>query len=212
MAIYSNNLSYQRARFGAGFGSFGGLNYFNRPGASIQVQSSLQVHPTASFPAGYRAGTAVLLPLADGGMSGRTKCNVQTNAGLVGTAFIAGTCNITVTASANGNLLANIAGICNITITTSGMLTARGFIAGTCNIGAQPSADDIAQAVAGLPIEGAFTIRDILRVLAAVAAGKTTIDDLGGGAAEVIFRDLNDSRDRVTAQMSGSERTDVDLG
>jgi hypothetical protein len=58
-------------------------------------------------------------------------------------------------------------------------------------------------------IESGYTAAEILRLLAAVAAGKTTIDDLGGGFATVTFRDLADTKDRMVADMAGSERTDV---
>lgn len=60
-------------------------------------------------------------------------------------------------------------------------------------------------------IEGSYTAADILRLLSAVAAGKTTIIDLGGGQATVTFRDINDTVDRVIATMDDSERTNVDL-
>ncbi len=58
-------------------------------------------------------------------------------------------------------------------------------------------------------IEGTYTAADIMRLLSAVAAGKTTIVDLGGGLATVTFRDINDTVDRVIADMTNSERTDV---
>jgi hypothetical protein len=58
-------------------------------------------------------------------------------------------------------------------------------------------------------IESGYTAAEILRLLAAVAAGKSTVDDLGGGFATVTFRDLADSKDRIVADMAGSDRTDV---
>lgn len=58
-------------------------------------------------------------------------------------------------------------------------------------------------------IESGYTAAEILRLLASVAAGKTTVDDLGGGYATVTFRDLSDTKDRVVADMVNSERSDV---
>jgi hypothetical protein len=58
-------------------------------------------------------------------------------------------------------------------------------------------------------IESGFTAAQIMRLLAAVAAGKTSIVDLGGGLAEVTIRDLADTKDRIVADMTGSERTTV---
>lgn len=60
-------------------------------------------------------------------------------------------------------------------------------------------------------IEGPYTAADLLRVIAAVQAGKTTITPLGAGAATVEFRAVDDSEVRVTADMDGSERTDVSI-
>jgi len=55
-------------------------------------------------------------------------------------------------------------------------------------------------------VEPGYSVADTLRLLLAVAAGKTQITDLGGGAAEVIFRDVNDTTNRVVADMQDSER------
>lgn len=71
--------------------------------------------------------------------------------------------------------------------------------------------DDVTGAVLEEPIEGSVTMRQALRILLAVAAGKTNINDLGGGLAEVTFRDILDVKDRVVADMTGSERTTVTL-
>lgn len=59
------------------------------------------------------------------------------------------------------------------------------------------------------PIEGTYTAEDIMKILLAVLAGKTTITDLGGGNATVTFRDINDTANRVIANMTGSERTTI---
>lgn len=60
-------------------------------------------------------------------------------------------------------------------------------------------------------LEGSYTAADLIRLLASVAAGKTNINNLGGGNAEVTFRDLQDTKDRVEATMNDSERTNVTL-
>ena len=58
-------------------------------------------------------------------------------------------------------------------------------------------------------IEGPLDARDAIRVLLAIAAGKTTIINNGGGLAQVKFRDTTDSVDRVVADMNNSNRTNV---
>lgn len=81
-------------------------------------------------------------------------------------------------------------------------------------IGSSPSAEDIVFAMMDTStgsIESSMTLRQAMKVLLAVAAGKTDITDLGGGSASVKFRDVGDSKDVVTASMTGSERTTVTL-
>lgn len=60
-------------------------------------------------------------------------------------------------------------------------------------------------------IEGPLDARDAIRVLLAIAAGKTTIINNGGGLAQVKFRDTTDSVDRVVADMNNSNRTNVTI-
>jgi hypothetical protein len=60
-------------------------------------------------------------------------------------------------------------------------------------------------------IEGTYTAAEVMRMLVAVAAGKTTITDNGNNTATVVFRDLTDTEDRVTATMEGSERINITL-
>lgn len=61
------------------------------------------------------------------------------------------------------------------------------------------------------PVQGAITMVEVLRILAAVAAGKTTILSLGGGQATVTFQAIDDSGPVVSADMQGSERIAVTL-
>jgi len=84
--------------------------------------------------------------------------------------------------------------------TLSADIVVTGDLLNTANVGA---AEFAALAETG------YSYGDLLRILAAVAAGKTSIVDLGGGNATVTFRDLNDSKDRVVADMVGSERDAV---
>ena len=60
-------------------------------------------------------------------------------------------------------------------------------------------------------VQGAYTAADALRILLAVAAGKTTIVSLGANAATVEFQAIDDSGVVVSATMAGSERTAVTL-
>lgn len=55
-------------------------------------------------------------------------------------------------------------------------------------------------------IESGLTAAEVLRIILAVQAGKTTI-----AGSDVSFRDVDDTKDRVLAEMTGSERTTVTL-
>lgn len=52
------------------------------------------------------------------------------------------------------------------------------------------------------PVEGAYTAEEILRIVAAILAGKAT----GAGTNTEVFRDLNDTKDRIisNADQSGN--------
>ncbi len=57
-------------------------------------------------------------------------------------------------------------------------------------------------------VEGAYTMRQALRILLSVLAGKAS----GGGTAVVTFRDVNDSANRVVATVTADgNRTNVVL-
>ena len=70
---------------------------------------------------------------------------------------------------------------------------------------------DIRDAVWAAALEGSVTATELLRVIVAFAAGKTVITPGAPGEARVVFRDLADTRDRIDADVVGSERTAVAL-
>jgi len=61
--------------------------------------------------------------------------------------------------------------------------------------GAIPSAAQIAAAVWASLGEGAYTYEDLFRLISAALAGKLS----GAGTTEVTIRDINDTKDRITA-------------
>jgi hypothetical protein len=67
---------------------------------------------------------------------------------------------------------------------------------------------DVAGAVAAYAIESGWTTETLLRVFAAVLAGKVS----GAGTGTEVFRDINDTKDRVTATVdSNGNRTAITL-
>ena len=77
----------------------------------------------------------------------------------------------------------------------------------TVSTGGGGGADDVWNYI----LEQGFTAKMLLRLMASVAMGKTDINNLGGGNAQVAFRDINDTKDRVVANMTGSERSTVTI-
>lgn len=60
-------------------------------------------------------------------------------------------------------------------------------------------------------LEGTYTAGDIIKLMSAAIVGKSDIVNLGGSVATIIFRDINDTENRVTATLQNSERTAVIL-
>lgn len=73
------------------------------------------------------------------------------------------------------------------------------------------STANVAQAVWDAVATSNLTYAEVMRILAAVSAGKTEIVNLGGGNATVVFRNIADTKDAVSADMVGSERVNVTL-
>ena len=74
---------------------------------------------------------------------------------------------------------------------------------GTANVDLQNTASEIWHYM----LENDLDAEEVMRILLSVAAGKSSITDLGGGNATVAFRDQGDTKDRVSASMTNAERT-----
>lgn len=78
----------------------------------------------------------------------------------------------------------------------------------TTQIEGSDATDQIGDSVADEVYEGAYTLRQLIRIASSVLFGKTT----GSGTANPKFRDLGDSKNRVSATLDGSNnRTAVSL-
>ena len=212
--IYGSIISYQRTISGVGFSNSNSGNYiFNRSTTfvGIQLRTTNQILNVQSAPSGYRLGMAVIPPQANGGLAGRASLFVDTTSAILGDGYMDGNTTITISVSATGDLLASINGSATVSISVLCDLMGIGYISGEASISALPTAADIAGEVWAQQLEGTYSARELMRLFASVLAGKTTIIDLGGGNANVTFRDINDTVDRVDAEMDNSERIDVNL-
>lgn len=71
------------------------------------------------------------------------------------------------------------------------------------------STANVADSVWGALFENNISYQDAIKILVAIAAGKTTVVNLGGGDATVTFRTLDDSANRIVATMHNSDRTNL---
>ena len=88
----------------------------------------------------------------------------------------------------------------------AGGITAASFAAGA--VDAAALSDDAVDAILDEVVEGAYTMRDYLQLMAAALFGKAS----GGGTATITFRDTGDSANRIVATVdSNGNRSAVTL-
>lgn len=134
-------------------------------------------------------------------------CTPTAEGTLKGNGALAAVNTTAPTAYARPNDGRQLRGVDTIVPTASARVSARGRLAAVGVIGVITQ-DDVTGAVLEAQIEPGVSLKQALRLLTAIAAGKTDIDTSGPNPI-VTFRDLNDTKDRVTATMTGSERTTV---
>ena len=163
----------------------------------------------SAFPVGWREG-ALIAPMKDGGISSKLDGSGDLLADINGLADAAGTVTgaASVSVAAYGltalrQAAANVTGAASISAAING----RGQMVATINV-SQLTDADVNGAVLDALVENGVTLKEALRLLLAVAVGKTDIDT-SGASPVVTFRDVNDTENRVTATMTGSERTSV---
>jgi|RhiMetdeSRZDD1v2_1073273.scaffolds.fasta_scaffold187135_1 hypothetical protein len=82
------------------------------------------------------------------------------------------------------------------------------FGASTLNVNVATLSSAAVDSILDDPVEGSYTMRQLLRLMASALFGKAS----GGGTATITFRDLGDSKDRITATVtSNGNRTTVVL-
>ena len=161
-----------------------------------------------SVPTGYFTN-GIKFPISYGGIGARLTGIASV------TSDITGNGNVSATLDGIGSITyMNLAGGYNLGATLNGIgslesgIQATAKIGAMVRIGANPSADDVVYALLDTPTGNVdnLTLRQTLQVMLSVMAGKTTIDTEN---AIVKFRDMQDTTDRLTVQMSGSERIEV---
>lgn len=141
--------------------------------------------------------SAVAALTGSGVVSASMQATLQAVAALAGSGDLAG---------AMGALAGLVAALTGSSA-TSPNLTAKGSMGSSITVtGDLLSTANVGEAVWNFMAENGYTANDLIRLLTAIAVGKTTIT-----GSTVTFRDLADSKNRVVAVMDGSERDSITL-
>lgn len=161
----------------------------------------------ASVPSGWREG-ALILPFKDGAIRLRLEGSSAFAVPVTGYGELGMTLSGSSTYEVPG---LGLTGLRDIELSLSGSsalsvsLAAFGNLAISMRVG-ELSQQDVEGAVLEATVEGDLSLKEVLRILLAVAAGKTSI-----AGTNVAFRDQADTKNRVAAEMTGSQRTTINL-
>jgi hypothetical protein len=118
-------------------------------------------------------------------------------------AQILGIGSTTITISANADTLTALGwadGSATITIDGSATPRGIGWVEGTTDYSVAVTPESIAQATWEEEIENSYTAKEAIRIVLATLAGKVS----GAGTSTITFRDINDSKDRLVADVDGT--------
>lgn len=168
--------------------------------AGINILASLAGSGDISSATGALVVSAVATILCSGAIS-----SANLSGKLEAIATLAGTGSITAAIGALASLLATLTGTTTI---SNALIRATGSMSGDIlvNSTATITNESLANAVWTTILEGSLSADEIMRLILAVQVGKTDIT-----GSTVTFRDTADTKDRVVANMTGSERTTVTL-
>lgn len=192
--------------------SSGGLASINRCEGEASIEASaLRVKASSGSIAGVASVSASLAVLTQG--SGAI-AGVATVTGAIAAvssmaASSSGVATVAGSLKSNVPLAGSISGVASSSVNLTGIANASGDIEIGAAVGLTASA--VSSAVWSEVIEAGYSSSELLKLLAAVSFGKTNIVDNGGGSATVTFRDIADTKDRIDADMIGSERSTVTL-
>lgn len=178
--------------------------------ARLRTANAMQFGTRTSWPTGYQSVARARVPAlaTSGQMTARLRLDVDLTTTLRALGNMAALAAFDINMTASGNVLSNTAASFSIDVDLTPTLRATGYMSALFNIPSLPTANDIAQEVwSSFQIEAGLSGADVMRILLAVAAGKTNIAP--GSPVVVTFRDQDDTKDRVRAEMVGSERDAV---
>lgn len=205
-----DNNTYVRARFLGG--ALSGVALSGDRDARVRTMNAMQFGTRTAWPTGYQSVTrARVPPLAESGqMALNARLDLNFTADLRALGNMASSLQADIDLTTAANVLRNGSASLALDLDFTASVRGIGNMAAQFDIPGRPTANDIAQEVWNtLPIEGGLSGAAILRILLAVAAGKTDIAP--GPPVVVTFRDVADTKNRVRAELTGSERDAVTI-
>lgn len=175
-----------------------------------RIANAMAFGDDTSWPQGYQSILRGLTPpLKDSGqMAVRLGLALDLDADLIGLANAEASFAVDLDMTADANARINTTASFAIDVDVTAALRATGNMSATFDLVGRPSAVDIAQEVwNGFNVEAGLSGAEVMRILLAVAAGKTAV--AAGPPVVVTFRDQDDTKDRVRAEMTDSERDAV---
>jgi hypothetical protein len=200
-----------RTAYRSGVLHAGGLTTMQR--RSRLTDNAIAFGRYTSQPQGYQSAARALVPtLKTSSFIATVLRGEGTMAGsLVAIGNMGATLEGSGTLAADANMAWNASATLDGESTLVPSLTSVGWMSANLDAGARPSAVDIAQATMAFMIENGVSFAEVMRILVAGMAGKTTVTPGVGATATVKFRNLGDTKDVIEASMDGSERTTVAL-
>jgi hypothetical protein len=199
-----------KSAFNNGYG--GGYAWHLSPKAG-GLGSCNEIAGTGTLAAGLTRGINIASSLSGSGSIGTPSLSmvVQLAASLAGTGALTASLLASLNLSAGLSGSGSLTGALNILAQLTAALTGSGSVSanlkGKLSLSAdiyvnqsEASAEQIATAVWNAVAEGSYTYEEVMRILAAAAAGKTS-------NTGQTFRDLSDTKDRITGTVSGGNRT-----
>jgi hypothetical protein len=199
-----------KSAFNNGYG--GGYAWHLSPKAG-GLGSCNEIAGTGELTAGLTRGINISSSLSGSGSIGTPSLSmvVQLAASLAGTgvltASLLASLNLAAGLSGSGSLTGALNILAQLTAALTGSGSVSANLKGTLSLSAdiyvnqsEASAEQIATAVWNAVAEGSYTYEEVMRILAAAAAGKTS-------NTGQTFRDLSDTKDRITGTVSGGNRT-----
>jgi hypothetical protein len=155
----------------------------------------------SSYPEGFNNIKAIDMPLDE---VATVACVIYGDSLLTTTAQTRESVASTITG--NGSFTATVNEGVNVVVTVTGegtltpTLQNREVVKVTIDAGSRPSAFDIAQELLGSSADGTLTVGQAFKIMLAALAGKVS----GAGTSTIVFRDVNDTKDRITATVDAN--------